>query len=125
MPQLILHLIGDYVTQSHWMADRKIRSTWVAAIHAFIYGLPFLLIGSSAAVGVIMLSHLLVDRFRLARYVVFAKNRVLGFESATWSECQATGYTPEMPLWLSVWLLIAADNTIHLACNYLALRVLA
>lgn len=39
-----------------------------------------------------------------------------------WSECSATGYHKDRPVWLSVWLLIIADNTMHLICNGLALR---
>lgn len=37
-----------------------------------------------------------------------------------WSECKATGYHRDKPLWLTVWLLIIADNTIHLLINGLA-----
>jgi hypothetical protein len=33
-----------------------------------------------------------------------------------------TGYPPTTPIWLSTWLLIVADNTLHLAINYAALR---
>lgn len=36
----------------------------------------------------------------------------------------ATGYADDVPPWLSVWLLIAADNIIHVICNALALRYL-
>jgi hypothetical protein len=38
--QLILHLIGDYVTQSDWMAQRKTKSTWAAFVHATVYSMP-------------------------------------------------------------------------------------
>ena len=41
MNQLILHLIGDYVTQSDWMAQNKTKSTWAALCHATVYGAPF------------------------------------------------------------------------------------
>lgn len=121
MIQLILHLIGDYVTQSDWMALRKTERSAPAAIHAAIYALPFLFIGSWQAVALIGASHFLVDRFRLARYVVFAKN-FLGWPFPTWSDCKATGYPSARPAWLSVWLLIVADNTIHLAMNCAFLR---
>jgi len=124
--QLILHLLGDYVTQSDWMAKNKTKRTVAALYHAFVYSLPFLLIGSRRACSVIFLTHFLIDRFRLARYVVFAKNWLMcgtGPEPV-WKDCQATGYPSETPLWMSVWLLIAADNTIHLLINYLSLLYL-
>ena len=120
MNQLLLHLIGDYVTQSDWMAQRKTTNTWAAFVHATIYSLPFLLIGTWRAVLVIWSTHLLIDRFRLARFVVFAKN-FMGWPWPEWKNCQATGYPSERPAWMAVWLLIAADNTIHLTINYAAL----
>jgi hypothetical protein len=119
--QLILHLIGDYVTQSDWMAQRKAKSTWAAFVHATVYSLPFLLIGSYDAFWVIWFTHLWIDRFRLARYVVFAKN-FAGWPWPTWEDCKATGYPSATPPWMAVWLMIAADNTIHLGINYAALR---
>lgn len=122
MEQLILHLIGDYVTQSDWMATKKTTSTWAAFVHATVYSLPFMLIcGGWSAFLLIWGTHLLIDRFRLARYVVFAKN-FLGCPWPEWGDCKATGYPSDRPAWLTVWLVIAADNTLHLLINYSALR---
>ena len=123
---MILHLFGDYVTQSDWMATNKTKSSLPAAAHAFVYSLPFMLLCLHArrpevAYGVIVFTHFLIDRYRLARYVVWAKN-FLGPGNLPWKECTATGYPPDRPAWLAVWLLIAADNTLHLAINYAALR---
>lgn len=46
-----------------------------------------------------------------------------------WSECSATGYKIDesfanggKPMWMAMWLMIIADNTLHLTCNYIALR---
>lgn len=124
MLQLILHLIGDYVTQSDWMAQNKAKATWPALCHATVYSLPFLLIASWPAWLVIWSTHLVIDRFRLARYVCYLKNQLLcpeGTEQA-WADCSTTGYHKDTPPWLAVWLMIAADNTLHLAINYAALR---
>lgn len=122
MLQLILHLLGDYVTQSDWMASRKRENFMAATIHAIVYSLPFLILHpSQAAFFVILNTHLFIDHLGLARYVVFAKN-FLGWPWPKWSDCKATGYPSERPAWLAVWLLIAADNTLHLAINYAALR---
>lgn len=41
-----------------------------------------------------------------------------------WRECKATGYPPDRPDWMTVWLMIVADNTLHLTINFLALRYL-
>lgn len=126
MEQLILHLIGDYVTQSDWMAVNKTKNSLAAWVHALFYSFPFLLLirhapNPAIAGCVILVTHFLIDRFRLARYVVWAKNWI-GPGNRPWSECTATGYPPGRPDWLCVWLLIIADNTLHLAINYSALR---
>lgn len=124
MIQILLHLFGDYLTQSDWMAQNKTKSSWAAACHAVVYATPFLLIAQSAnAMLVIYWTHLLIDRFRLARYVVFAKNFLSPRSSwPTWKDCKATGYPSATPPFMAIWLMIIADNTIHLAINYAALR---
>lgn len=121
MEQILLHLVGDYVTQSDWMARNKTRATWPALCHAVLYSLPFLLIGSRAAVVAIFAGHLVIDRFRLARYVVWMKHW-LGPAHVPWGECSDKGMPKDTPEWLAGWLLIAVDNTIHLVWNYAALR---
>lgn len=118
MIQLILHLLGDYVLQSDWMAQTKTKSTWAAFCHATVYSLPFLAIASLYAWLVIWSTHLVIDRFRLARYVVYAKNWLAPRSYwHPWAECSGTGYHKDSPPWLSVWLMIAADNTLHLMIN--------
>ena len=122
MEQLLLHLIGDYVTQTDWMATEKTRKNAAAVAHAVVYSLPFMLLTDSLpALLTICLTHLWIDRYRLARYVVFAKNWATN-RSLQWADCSATGYPSTTPAWLAVWLLIIADNTMHLCINYAALR---
>lgn len=139
MPQLLLHLWGDYILQSQWMADYK-RYHWrVATIHAALYSVFFFLIGDWRAVEVIFGTHLLIDRFGLARYIVYAKNhlapkrrfmlllgnnRVYDQEARwyPWEVCTKTGYYDHQPDWLIVWLTILVDNALHLTINYCALR---
>jgi hypothetical protein len=127
MLQLILHLIGDYVTQSDWMAQNKTKREWPALCHAIVYSLPFLVLAGftergGAAWIVILWTHFFIDRYRLARYVVWAKEWLADKPPLPWKECSATGYDPAKPAWLAVWLMIAADNTLHLAINYASLR---
>jgi len=137
--QFVAHLVGDYILQSHWMATRKGESSIAAALHAACYTLPFLLITQSfAALWIIALTHFCIDRWRLARFVVWAKNGPIyyreqepasnfnrwhagppgGFE---WQPMTATGYQDDVPAWLAIWLLIITDNTLHLICNGLAI----
>jgi len=139
--QLVAHAVGDYILQSDWMATEKTKKSVAAAAHALTYTIPFLFLSRSpAALAFIVATHFIIDRWRLARYVVWAKNWVgTGhFENVTvplerqvympvnlpWSECKATGYKPSVPPWMAVWLLIIADNTLHVLCNALALRYL-
>lgn len=123
MEQLIVHLLGDYVTQTNWMAQNKTKDWFAAWLHALVYGAGFLLLSPSlAALTVIVLTHYLIDRYRLATYVVFAKNWITQ-PSLRWKEAtRNAGYPNTVPAWLAVWLTIIADNTMHLAINYAALR---
>jgi hypothetical protein len=137
--QLVAHAVGDYILQSHWMATEKTKNSVAAAIHAVTYTLPFALITQSpAALAVICGTHFLVDRFRLARFVVWLKNGPIYWRpqelasnmnqwrdgppgSWEWQPITATGYQDNVPAWLSVWLLIAADNIIHVLINAAAI----
>lgn len=135
MEQLILHLIGDYITQSDWMANGKTSKYLPAMVHATVYSLPFLLLRPSwIAFSVILITHFFIDRFRLAKYVVYAKNFIgtphwndgsgeCGCK-LSWADCSATGYPSKTPPFLAIWLMIIADNTMHLSINYLSLRFL-
>jgi hypothetical protein len=149
MGQLLAHLWGDYLLQSDWMALNKRKDTAACTIHAAFYMACFLPLVwhraplfSLCEMSAIFLSHLLIDRFGLARYVVWAKNFIAPRDGSChytaqigkplelecryypWERCSDTGYDKNRPAWLTVWLLIIADNTLHLTCNYLALRYL-
>ena len=124
------------------MANEKTKRAFPALAHAVVYSLPFLMLGPSPlAFAVILGTHFLIDRYRLARYVCWAKNWLAPWQfidtpdqstfgspvyqpTLPWRYCTATGYPPDRPAWLAVWLMIAADNTLHLAINHLSLRYL-
>lgn len=109
--QIVAHLVGDYVLQSHWMATEKVRNSLAAAVHAVAYTLPFAFITlDPLALALISGLHFPVDRWRLARLLVWAKNGAHG-------PVTATGYPDDVPAWLSVWLLIVADNILHILIN--------
>lgn len=130
--QLFAHAVGDYVLQSDWMANTKTKRSIAALAHVATYVLPFLLLTRSlAALAVIAGTHFVIDRWRLARFVVFAKNFVLrpefentyfGPSTGTSGFDMTTGSPPERPAWLSVWLLIIVDNLMHVGINAGALR---
>lgn len=124
--QLICHMTGDYLLQSDWMAQNKTKDWKACLAHAFTYSLPFLLLKPSLMSFLVILgSHYIVDHWRLARYVCWAKN-FLGPKSSwhPWEECQGTGYHKDSAPFLSFWLMVYADNTIHIILNGLALKYL-
>lgn len=117
--QIVAHLVGDYILQSHWMATEKTRNSVAAGVHAVTYTLPFAFITwSPLALALICGTHFVVDRWRLARFLVWAKNGARG-------PVTATGYADDVPAWLSVWLLIIADNVLHILINGAVLRSVA
>ena len=132
MTQLLLHLWGDYILQSDWMAKGKTIWWLPCLLHVTLYSLPFLLVGATwRAFVVIFATHYLIDRYRLARFLTFAKNwepkkpQFWKTGPIQWYPLvTSTGYPTENPAWLAVWLLIIADNILHLTINFLALKYL-
>lgn len=122
--QLVAHLVGDYLFQSDWMAQNKTKSVRAAMIHAITYTLPFLLLTQSFwALFTITMTHALIDHYRLARYVVWAKEWLAPCRPKPLAECPM-GYDPEKPPWMAVWLFIIADNVLHILINGAAVRYL-
>lgn len=131
MPELIAHLMGDYVLQSHVMATRKTSSWAWALIHAWVYTLPFLLLTSSpVALLVIAGTHALIDRYALAGR--WCRAYGVGFpgvwyvlaalvEEHLGGGREAVRPFEAPPPFLGVWLVILVDNTAHLLINHLAL----
>lgn len=146
--QLVAHAVGDYVLQSHWMASEKTSRSVACLAHVATYVLPFLLLTRDPrALAFIAVTHFVIDRWRLARFVCWAKNwmapkRHLASPVLTatnpprrrnwpWRECTATGYGPPVqsisgietgpPVWMATWLMIVVDNLMHVTCNALAL----
>lgn len=115
--QLVAHAVGDYLLQSEWMVREKHRSHLAALAHVLVYSLPFLFLTQNpATLLVIAGSHFVLDRWRLARYVIWLKNWPWPGRRS-WDECKETGYPPETPKWMSTWLMIIVDNTLHVLIN--------
>jgi hypothetical protein len=149
--QLVAHAFGDYVVQSDWMATAKTKKSTAALAHVLTYTLFFVPLAWDSGLQLstlrwkallfIAATHFVIDRWRLARYVCWAKNflapkhievlhpeghsqagQVAGLiRNAPWSECSGTGYDRAKPAWMAVWLMIIADNCFHVVCNAVAL----
>jgi hypothetical protein len=117
----LAHLTGDYLLQTHHQATEKTRAWGPALAHAATYTAAHLpLTRDPVALAVIGGTHAVIDRYRLARHVVWAKNQLA--PKSHRPTRTATGYPEETPPWLAVWLLIAADNTLHLLIGAAVLR---
>lgn len=130
--QLVAHLIGDYVIQSDWMANNKTKK-WSAIIaHVVLYTACFvpLVLGmplerAVLALAIIGGTHGVIDRYRLARYVIWFRNFLSPPGSnPSWEECSGTGFPPDRPAWLVTWLLIFTDNVMHVVINGATLYLL-
>lgn len=119
MIQLLFHMFGDYIFQNHWLANTKTKNTKIGylacLIHCLLYSLPFLFITSIPAVLVIFITHFLMDKYRLAKYVIRLTN---------WTFDTPTGSPKSTPDYIAVWLLFIVDNIIHVTINYLSLKYL-
>lgn len=110
---ILLHLVGDYLTQNDWIANHKTKRTDVALLHVSLYSLPFLVIVPSAYWLVVFLSHFFIDRYRLAVYWIKLVN---------WNwQSKNLGFADDKPPFLSIWLMIIIDNTFHLVFNTIAI----
>ena len=107
------------------MASEKTKKSLAAGVHAITYTIPFLFLTRGVlALLFIAGTHFVIDRWRLARYVCWAKNWIGGpkAQRLAWCDCVNTGYDPQKPAWMTVWLLIIADNIFHVLLNGIALK---
>lgn len=127
--QIVLaHLVGDYILQNDWMANEKTKRWKPAVLHGILYTLPYALITQSwAALLIIAGTHVIIDRFRLAKYLIWAINQTCPKAYRyPWSEAKDNaGYSASKPVWMSTWLLFIIDNTIHLLINTAAITWLS
>lgn len=100
--------------QSDWIATNKGKVTfmgWVACwCHCMLYSLPFGVVYDAKVWAVVFLSHFIIDKFGLAKY---------------WMSMMGICKSEKLyPIWLSTFLTIVIDNTMHLICNYEAITYL-
>ena len=120
---MLAHLVGDYLLQTDWMANEKTKRWLPAIAHGLVYTVPFLLVTTSLpALAVIGGTHMIIDRYRLAKHVVWFKNQ---FAPKSYRPGHtATGMPEDRPDWLAMWLLFIQDNIIHILINVLAVMYL-
>lgn len=112
----IFHFVGDYLLQNDWMAQNKTKQSLAAAIHATIYSALFLLLTDDLWQWlIILISHFLIDRFRLAVYWIKLTNW-------NWNS-KNFGYSDDKPAWMAVWLMIIVDNAFHILINSICLSI--
>ncbi|MDT3395303.1 DUF3307 domain-containing protein [Streptomyces sp. B1866] len=121
---LLAHLIGDFVLQSEWLAAEKVKRWWPAVLHGLLYGLPFLFITRSLiALALIVGTHIVLDRYRAAKYLVWFRNLLApAGRRPAWAEARTNYGSPRnVSRGLALGLLIVTDNTVHLSINFVAL----
>lgn len=122
MKSLLAHLVGDYVLQTHWEAVEKVNSWPPAITHAAKYTLPFAAITRSPkALLTIGVTHAILDHYRLAKHVNWARNQLA--PKAYRAEGLTNGGSPDsVPTGLATALLFITDNTIHMLINEWAIE---
>lgn len=146
---LLCHLVGDYIFQSDYMAMNKAKETIPCLVHCILYTACFLILTLSwKALLFIGVSHFIFDRFPIIikrliwlknhinptfSYVPFEKCNVTGYYDTIVLESQGcpaylskeveiNGYKPRLN-YVTLWLYIITDNSIHLGCNLIALTL--
>lgn len=149
---LLCHLVGDFILQSDWMAMSKNKSTLHCLVHCLIYTSCFLVLTVSwKALLFIFVTHFIIDRFPIiVKRLLWTKNHFPTFNYPPFEYCDTTGYYDDSPyntkrfgqnafidkfhesivgkprlFFITIWLYIITDNTLHLICNGIALLCLA
>ena len=141
----LCHFIGDYWAQSDWMALNKNKKTWNCLVHVLIYTACFLLLTFSwKALLFIGVTHFIIDRFPIiVKRLIWWKNHFPLMDYPDYPLCMSTGYFDDSPyndlkpdamdiekfgnprhFFITIWLYIISDNTLHLLFNLIALTFL-
>ncbi len=121
------HVIGDYFIQSDWMATQKMNSWWPAIVHGVTYTIPYLFVTQNFwALFIICSTHIVLDHYRLAKQVVWFKSFLAPRKYwYSWSEAKDNfGFSKNTPAYISHWIMVIVDNTMHLAINFAAILLL-
>lgn len=144
---LLCHFVGDFILQSDWMALNKSRSSLHCLVHVLVYTACFLVLTVSwKALLFIGVTHFFLDRFHSPlKHLLWIKNHLNPTLSyPPYDYCNSTGYFDDSPynikqadevmtkkfgkprhFFITIWIYITIDNTLHLLCNLIALTLLA
>ena len=123
--QILCHLFGDYILQTDYMAMHKRNKFKVAILHGLFYSFPFLFVCLNPfKLLLIAIIHAVMDHYGLARYLCFIKEYITPTETKDWTDYCITGYHRDRPMWLTTWLMIICDNTMHILINGLIIKYL-
>jgi hypothetical protein len=124
----LAHFIGDFVLQSTFIAERKLQNFLVCIFHVLVYSIPFYFLVSTnwTFLGVIAITHLIMDFLRIAEFVSYLKNVLINhkiwildkqeLQRYSWFNCKY-GYPKDVPEHLASWLLIIVDQILHIISN--------
>ena len=127
---VLSHFIGDFILQSHYIAERKLKNFLVCVLHVLLYIIPFYFLVSAnwKFLFVVAAAHLLIDFFRVAEYLSWIKNvlfnpKILILDKAelhryNLQNCKF-GYPKDVPEHVAFWLMIAVDQILHVSTNAL------
>jgi hypothetical protein len=149
MEQLLTHLFGDYWLQSDYCAMNKSKRTWPCLVHVLLYTACFLILTTSwKALLVIGATHFIMDRWPIIiKRIIWLKNHLNPELSyVPFEKCDITGYYDNIKNeatdvmksqwettyngygarlnYITIWLYIITDNSLHLFINYMALKYL-
>jgi hypothetical protein len=101
---LVLHLVGDYLLQTDWMAQNKKKSTWPCLAHILAYMVPFVIVTHLVWWQLLLIAaqHFWSDRSNIVVWLMKIKG----------SEKFATGL-------LAPWSIVVTDNVLHVVWIYL------
>lgn len=139
----LCHFVGDFILQSDYMALNKSKKTINCLTHVIIYTSCFLLITLSwKALLFIGITHFIIDRFPIiVKKLIWYKNHINPtLTYLPFKYCDTTGYYDDSPyntykthpkefgkprhFFITIWLYIITDNTLHLICNFIAIAYL-
>lgn len=127
MIQLLLHLFGDYFTQNDWMATNKgtfsVLGWFTCILHCLLYSIAFGLYYHNLSIFLLVFgTHFLIDKFSLARYVTKLVNWNWERDWGGDHYSHDLGFDENRPAYITIWIHIIRDNSLHVACNYFIIQ---
>lgn len=130
---VISHFIGDFIFQSQYIAERKLKNFLVCVLHVLLYIIPFYFLVSANLkfLLIVAATHLVIDFLRVAELLSWLKNILINpniWLDTFWRSNQDEskrynfynckfGYPKDVPEHIAFWLMITVDQILHVASN--------